>query len=167
MRQTLLVAVDSNSSEDSGRDKMTNGQGGENSPLQGYANIDSTCYGLSGQQPEDQHIVPSNNYQGKRANNIIAEHQRHSDAHPGFEVATPQRFDGAGARTPNPTLLPAAMVKPKKEKKRARDKILRDLGCGKLALELRKKGAFLGYEYRRPEGVDVVVEKLTWGTPGY
>jgi hypothetical protein len=57
MRQTLLVAVDSNSSEDSGRDKMTNGQGGENSPLEGYANIDSTCYGLSGQQPEDQYIV--------------------------------------------------------------------------------------------------------------
>ena len=63
-------------------------------------------------------------------------------------------------------LLPAAMVKPKKEKKRARDKILRDLGCGKLTLELRKKGAFLGYEYRGPEGADVVV-KLTEGTPRY
>jgi serine/threonine protein kinase len=163
----VVSAVDSNSSEEPGRDKMTNGQDGEDSPLQGYANIDRTCYGLSGQQPEDQHIVPSNNYQGKTANNIIAEHQRHGDAHPGFEMATPQQFDGAGARTPNPTLLPAVMVKSKKEKKRARDKILRDLGCGKLALELRKKGAFLGYEYRRPKGPDVVVEKLTGGTPGY
>ena len=56
------------------------------------------------------------------------------------------------------------MVKPKKEKKRTRDKILRDLGCGKLALELRKKGAFLGYEYRRPRGA-VVVVKLAWKPP--
>jgi serine/threonine protein kinase len=157
----VISSVDSNSSEDSGRDKTTNGQDGENSPLQGYANIDGTCYGLSGQEPEGQHSGPSNNYQGKTVNDIIAEHQRHSDAHPGFETAMPQRFDGAGARTPNPLLLPVAKVKPKKEKKRARNKILRDLGCGKLALELQKKGAFLGYEYRRPKGADVVMEKMT------
>ena len=38
-----------------------------------------------------------------------------------------------------------------KEKKRPRDRILRDKVVGREALELRKKGAFLGYAYRRPQ----------------
>lgn len=37
-----------------------------------------------------------------------------------------------------------------KEVKRARDKALRDPRVGKTVLEARKKGAFLGYTYRRP-----------------
>ena len=37
-----------------------------------------------------------------------------------------------------------------KEKKRPRDKVLRDKDIGRKVLELRKKGAFLGYTYRRP-----------------
>ena len=44
-------------------------------------------------------------------------------------------------------------AKPKKvgrEKKRPRDRVLRDRMVGRRALELRKKGAFLGYAYRRP-----------------
>ncbi|KAI9771009.1 MAG: hypothetical protein M1840_002713 [Geoglossum simile] len=41
-----------------------------------------------------------------------------------------------------------------KREKRARDKILRDREVGRRALELRKKGAFLGYTYRRPKGRD-------------
>jgi serine/threonine protein kinase len=65
-----------------------------------------------------------------------------------------------GTRSPNP-------IKSQKEKKRARDKILRDSGCGKLALELRKNGAFLGYEYSRPKGADEVVERLIEGSPCY
>ena len=40
----------------------------------------------------------------------------------------------------------------KKERKRPRDRILRDRKAGKTALEIRKKGAFLGYTYRRPRG---------------
>ncbi|KAJ5923634.1 hypothetical protein N7454_008879 [Penicillium verhagenii] len=40
----------------------------------------------------------------------------------------------------------------RREKKRPRDKILRDRQIGKAALEIRKKGAFLGYTYRRPKG---------------
>jgi serine/threonine protein kinase len=63
-----------------------------------------------------------------------------------------------GTRSPN-------APSPKKSKKRARDKILRDTDCGKLALEMRKNGAFLGYEYRRPMVVDAVVEELTGVSP--
>ncbi|KAJ5584333.1 uncharacterized protein N7459_004133 [Penicillium hispanicum] len=40
----------------------------------------------------------------------------------------------------------------KREKRRPRDKILRDKKVGRTALEIRKKGAFLGYTYRRPKG---------------
>lgn len=42
----------------------------------------------------------------------------------------------------------AAQTKPKK---RPRDRVLRDKEVGRKALELRKKGAFLGYTYRRPK----------------
>jgi len=42
------------------------------------------------------------------------------------------------------------MRRRKKEKKRPRDKMLRDPQVGRTVLELRKKGAFVGYTYRRP-----------------
>lgn len=38
----------------------------------------------------------------------------------------------------------------KKNRKRPRDRVLRDKELGKVALDLRKRGAFLGYTYRRP-----------------
>ena len=38
-----------------------------------------------------------------------------------------------------------------KTKKRPRDKVLRDKEVGRKALDLRKKGAFIGYTYRRPK----------------
>jgi protein-serine/threonine kinase len=38
----------------------------------------------------------------------------------------------------------------KREKKRPRDKLLRDPHIGRTVLEIRKKGAFVGYTYRRP-----------------
>ena len=38
-----------------------------------------------------------------------------------------------------------------KGKKRPRDKVLRDKETGRKALELRKKGVFIGYTYRRPK----------------
>ena len=39
----------------------------------------------------------------------------------------------------------------KKDKKRPRDKVLRDPLVGRTVLEIRKKGAFIGYTYRRPD----------------
>jgi hypothetical protein len=46
----------------------------------------------------------------------------------------------------------APATKKKRERKRPRDKILRDKGVGKTALEIRKRSVFLGYTYRRPMG---------------
>ncbi|KAJ5702080.1 hypothetical protein N7488_009628 [Penicillium malachiteum] len=45
----------------------------------------------------------------------------------------------------------------RKEKKRPRDKILRDKKLGRAAMEIRKRGAFLGYTYRRPKGAAVAL----------
>ena len=46
-----------------------------------------------------------------------------------------------------------------KEKKRPRDRVLRDKDVGRKALEIRKKGAFLGYTYRRPKFVSFEEER--------
>lgn len=43
------------------------------------------------------------------------------------------------------------VCRPKKEKKRPRDKVLRDAALGKKVMEIRKKKAFFGYTYRRPK----------------
>ncbi|KAL4810895.1 hypothetical protein BDV18DRAFT_165371 [Aspergillus unguis] len=48
---------------------------------------------------------------------------------------------------------PAKGKRKQKEPKRPRDKILRDKRLRATVLEMRKKGAFLGYTYRRPKGV--------------
>ncbi|KAA6413009.1 MAG: AGC NDR NDR kinase [Lasallia pustulata] len=46
-----------------------------------------------------------------------------------------------------------------KEKKRPRDKLLRDKQVGRQVLEMRKQGAFLGYTYRRPKHSTVAEER--------
>ncbi|KAF2174185.1 hypothetical protein M409DRAFT_62303 [Zasmidium cellare ATCC 36951] len=45
-----------------------------------------------------------------------------------------------------------------KERKRPRDRMLRDPEVGRRVLELRKKGAFFGYTYRRPKVVELRVD---------
>lgn len=40
--------------------------------------------------------------------------------------------------------------KRRREKKRPRDKLLRDVEVGRAVMEIRKRGAFVGYTYRRP-----------------
>lgn len=44
-------------------------------------------------------------------------------------------------------------MRPRKERKRPRDKLLRDPAMCKQVMELRKKNAFFGYTYRRPKPV--------------
>ncbi|PVI00081.1 Serine/threonine-protein kinase-like protein cbk1 [Periconia macrospinosa] len=54
------------------------------------------------------------------------------------------------AATATPTKQKKHKHQRKKEKKRPRDKLLRDPKVGRTVLEIRKKGAFMGYTYRRP-----------------
>lgn len=56
----------------------------------------------------------------------------------------------------SPTVFKA---KKPREKKRPRDKILRDPNCGKVALEMRKNSGFIGYGYRKPKGISEVIEE--------
>jgi hypothetical protein len=51
----------------------------------------------------------------------------------------------------------SAVKKKHKEPRRPRDKCLRDKRLRKTVLEMRKRGAFLGYTYRRPKGVILAV----------
>jgi len=52
----------------------------------------------------------------------------------------------------------------RKEKKRPRDKILRDPFMAATALEVRKSKAFLGYTYRRPEVLGLGLDERTGRT---
>jgi hypothetical protein len=69
---------------------------------------------------------------------------------------------GATLVEPSTHLEQRENVKPKvkKEKKRPRDIILRDAATGPSALEARKAGAFLGYEYRQPVMAKDIVERV-------
>ncbi|CAP80768.1 Pc12g11410 [Penicillium rubens Wisconsin 54-1255] len=68
---------------------------------------------------------------------------------PAEDVAKPP----VAETTPRAAQEQAKDAEKKKEKKRPRDKILRDKQMSKTVLDIRKKGAFLGYTYRRPSDV--------------
>jgi len=58
---------------------------------------------------------------------------------------------------------PEKIRRRKKEKKRPRDKLLRDPEVGRTLLELRKKGLFIGYTYRRPRFAMPEMSDRAWG----
>ena len=62
----------------------------------------------------------------------------------GDHLVEPREPDTPGTVVANKTLGKT------RERKRPRDRILRDRNVARQAMELRKKGAFLGYTYRRP-----------------
>ncbi|KAF2147457.1 uncharacterized protein K452DRAFT_314603 [Aplosporella prunicola CBS 121167] len=70
------------------------------------------------------------------------------------DIAEPL-FDGGGDNNGGSEvrLIQEATRGAKKEKKRPRDKLLRDPAVAKTVLEARKKGAFVGYTYRRPKEI--------------
>ncbi|KAJ5792389.1 uncharacterized protein N7503_008367 [Penicillium pulvis] len=63
----------------------------------------------------------------------------------------------APAMTAEASAKKAQDAERRRDKKRPRDKILRDKQIGKTALEIRKRGAFLGYTYRRPKGPNLAL----------
>ena len=85
--------------------------------------------------------------------------QEMPDAMP--ETATVTQVDGAPCHDAMPVDLATGDrvvgnnerkgVGKAKEKKRPRDKVLRDREVGRKALDTRKRGAFVGYTYRRPQ----------------
>jgi hypothetical protein len=75
----------------------------------------------------------------------------HPQSEPGLALEPPTTGT-APAMTAEAIAKKAQDAERRRERKRPRDKILRDKKIGKAALEIRKKGAFLGYTYRRPRG---------------
>ncbi|KAJ5984156.1 hypothetical protein N7481_006255 [Penicillium waksmanii] len=75
-----------------------------------------------------------------------------------IHVLSDQPAPDVDATTPaNVDSQKAPATKKKRERKRARDKILRDRRAGKTALEIRKRSVFLGYTYRRPIGPELAL----------
>jgi protein-serine/threonine kinase len=69
-----------------------------------------------------------------------------------IQLANP-KYDHLAVQKPPVELPPEVADKihrRKKDRKRPRDKLLRDPQVGRTVLEIRKKGAFVGYTYRRP-----------------
>ena len=84
----------------------------------------------------------------------------HSQRHPHPDspyptIAAPRSpYSNAPGPPASPTPSPCKKSNPgrKKEKKRPRDKALRDAEVGKMVMEIRKRGSFLGYDWRKGLG---------------
>lgn len=118
---------------------------------------DTKYFGNADEELADQNVIPSGS----------------STMVPNTDEARPPQQDGAipdenmnvsvtakGSARENqacPPPLPPRNRMPE-DKNRPRDKILRDMIVGRTALDLRKKGAFIGYTYRRPIGTRQAAE---------
>jgi len=65
----------------------------------------------------------------------------------------------SGVRSRGPQNTSPKVGRQKRERKRPRDKVLRDNVYGQNALDIRKRTAFLGYTYQRPRRITVTIEK--------
>lgn len=107
---------------------------------------------------ENQHIVPS-----------LAMQPGGTVVTPQTQISNPLAMPAKADDAAGPVSPPAELkIKKRREKKRPRDKILRDPEAGKTALQIRKNGAFMGYSYRKPKGIqDVLDEVLEAGFRGW
>lgn len=104
---------------------------------------------------EDQHIIPST------ALKLNGNEKMITLKSPDGNTIAALPIDAPAAQQEAPEVVDPAPPK-KKEKKRPRDKILRDPLFGKTAMRMRQEGAFLGYAYRKPKSVsEVVVDVVT------
>ncbi|KAF1995021.1 kinase-like protein [Amniculicola lignicola CBS 123094] len=95
--------------------------------------LDSSSYATVPTGVQDSHTAPTSHPP------IVGDGQQlQVNAHHGALDETIKLHDRAATR------------RRRKEKKRPRDKLLRDPQVGRTVLEIRKKGAFMGYTYRRP-----------------
>jgi hypothetical protein len=102
-------------------------------------------------QHEDQHIIPSTALKLNVNEPVI------NPESPGGERIGSLPIKDVPVAQP---VLVDAPVKQKKEKKRPRDKILRDAGTGRTAMKMREQGAFLGYAYQKPKAADEVIGEV-------
>jgi hypothetical protein len=103
---------------------------------------------------EDQHIVPSLAMKSC-GGSVLPKYAKDI-------VAQPNELDGQHENCEQACIPPPnTEVKPQyvRERKRARDKILRDPAVCRIAMACRKQAAFLGYSYRRPKAVQEILDE--------
>lgn len=129
---------------------------------------------VSQHQYEDQKIIPSAGMQVMQGGEVVAgfggnERLPNPLLNPDLDQEPGQIGGCSPARKRTSEEAPAPekevvtaqkMHKKRKEKKRPRDKILRDAQCASTAMEVRKKGAFLGYGYCRPNRASEVIQEV-------
>ena len=140
-------------------------------PVAGIAELDGKGIGDSSQtaklgskashhHQEDQHIVPSGamHLNGNLAATTPLTGQRAAPYYPdAVQWKTEQLHLDSIHSLPSPLTVP---TKKRKDKKRPRDKILRDPITGPVAMKMRKEGAFMGYAYRRPKAAEEVIRDV-------
>ena len=137
--------IDSDSSDDQGVRARTHESEKDNDEANATPEVEQGSR-ASQHYHEDQHIIPSTALKLNEKQKVVTWNTPDGNT---IAAAKPELEATEGV---NP-----ALGKNKKEKKRPRDKILRDPECGRIAMKMRKKGAFLGYAYRKPKGVDEIV----------
>ena len=92
-------------------------------------------------------------------------HPLQVDGAVGAQDASPQAGNIENRNIRNDEAADGRETKPAKakEKKRPRDRVLRDKEVSRKVLEIRKKGAFMGYTYRRPRSMVRVEERGRMG----
>ncbi|RAH48992.1 serine/threonine-protein kinase [Aspergillus brunneoviolaceus CBS 621.78] len=117
---------------------------------------------------EDTRYFDDTGYEGDHDNTSIMSDPDHPEDDSEIEelvpakAETPLPQDANRHPAPGPGPGPGGKASPhkerkRKERKRPRDKLLRDRQMRRTVLEMRKKGAFLGYTYRRPKSVAVAL----------
>lgn len=117
---------------------------------------------------EDTRYFDDAGYEGDHDNISIMSDPDHPEDDSEIEepvpakAETPLPHDANRHPAPGPGPGPGGKASPhmdrkRKERKRPRDKLLRDRQMRRTVLEMRKKGAFLGYTYRRPKSVAVAL----------
>jgi serine/threonine protein kinase len=183
----MSISSDDDDPEDPGHEDFARiNNSGENAPPRPCSPQERSR--LSGHQEDDQKTVPFNPAMLQDKIQTEMENQYKPAQLTPNPLMSPSQIDGHGGHdfyapmvslpTPpgstmknaqqshthildaEPVIEPACKKKRKKEKKRPRDKILRDATTGKIAMKLRKQGAFLGYEYRKPKAVDDCFPKV-------
>lgn len=122
-----------------------------------HGNQASTRYFESEDQIIDQEDVgfesDSDSFVSDDESNSSPEAELDQAYHPVFRTTKDLIFGKGKNRqtTVEQSRSPPTPPKHAKDKKRPRDKILRDPNLARRAMDVRKKQAFLGYTYRRPE----------------
>jgi hypothetical protein len=148
--EDCISDIESGTSEDDGCENVQPGLNKDNGRVDMPAEPDVSSK-ASQHHHEDQHIVPSTALEFDACQNVLTVKT------PDAEEAAALPVDGTSVEPTGGEDASPMAKKKTKEKKRPRDIILRDPATGRMAMRMREQGAFLGYAYRKPKGLEEIV----------